>query len=296
VSRWLAEEHPRCALTQYELAIALVPIYRDHAYRDTPIYLQKDFPGATDVNRVRTLLLRSGVLKADERGNRSYSLVVARPPEDQAELACAIDPACYASHYSAMVYHGLTDRFPNITVITTPSKDGWDEFVRRRLERDLGALRSRYEAGGLPPLQRFRVKPARKAMSTSYYQSGLTPSYVLMRDGRLRVSSIGRVFLEMLRQPDLCGGMAHIATSFAESGARYADLIITEVDRFGGPIDKVRAGYLLELLASVTDPRIDAWTTFVSRGGSRVLDPGAPYAPEFSKRWSLSINLPGLPT
>ena len=94
----------------------------------------------------------------------------------------------------------------------------------------------------------------------------------------------------------MIGGMAHIATSFAELGARYADLIITEVDRFGGPIDKVRAGYLLELLAGVTDPRIDAWTALVSRGGSRVLDPGAPYAPEFSRRWSLSINLPGLPT
>ena len=296
MSRWLAEEHPRCALTQYELAIAMVPIYRDHAYRDTRIYLQKDFPAAIDVNRVRTLLMRSGVIKADDRSNRSYSLVVAHPPEDVAELACAIDPACHASHYSAMVYHGLTDRFPNITVLTTPTKEGWDEFARRRMERDLGEHQALYQASSLPPLQRIRVKPKRKAVSVSYYQSGVTPSFVLMRDGRLRVSSIGRVFLEMLRQPDLCGGMAHIATSFAQSGARYSDLIITEVDRFGGPIDKVRAGYFLELLAHVTDPRVDAWTAFVSRGGSRVLDPSAPYAPEFSKRWSLSINLPGLPT
>lgn len=274
----------------------MMPIYRDHAYRDTRIFLQKDFPGAVDVNRVRSLLTKNGVLKADERGNRSYSLVVAHPPEDQAELACALDSACHASHYSAMVYHGLTDRFPNITVLTTPNKEGWDEFVRRRLERDLGEQQSRYEASSLPSLQRFRVKPARKAISVSYYQSNFTPSYVMMRAGRLRVSSLGRVFLEMLRQPDMCGGMAHIATIFAQSGARYADLIITEVDRFGGPIDKVRAGYFLESLAHVTDPRIDAWTAFASRGGSRVIDPGAPYAPEFSRRWSLSLNLPGLPT
>jgi predicted transcriptional regulator of viral defense system len=274
----------------------MVPIYRDHAYRDTRIYLQKDFPDSVDVNRVRTLLLRSGVLKIDDRGNRAYSLVLAHPPEDTAELACALDPACCASHYSAMVYHGLTDRFPNITVLTTPSKEGWAEFVERRKTRDLGEFCSRYDAGSLPALQRFRLKPTRKATSVSYYQSALTPSYVLMRDGRLRVSSIGRVFLEMLRQPDLCGGMAHIATSFETAGARYADLIIAEVDRFGGPIDKVRAGYFLESIARITDPRIDSWTVFVSRGGSRVLDPSAPYAPEFSKRWSLSINLPGLPT
>ncbi len=257
--------------------------------------LRKDFPSIREVNYVRSQLEKYGVLARSDNGGANYSLVVARPPEDDAELACALDPTCYASHQSAMVYHGLTDQFPIVTTMSAQSKNDWSVYVEERMKRDLGAHLDRYGAEFLPQMQRVRVKSKKNRSNVVYFQPKLTPSYVLLRDGRLRVSSIGRTFLEMLRQPDLCGGMSHVVACFRESAARYVDLVYTEVDRFGAPIDKVRAGYLLESVVGINDKRLDNWVQYAARGGSRKIDPAAPYAPEYSVRWSLSLNLPGLP-
>ena len=66
-------------------------------------------------------------------------------------------------------------------------------------------------------------------------------------DGRmLRVSTIGRTFLDMLRKPDYCGSMYHVAGIFKNNGQQYSKLIIDEIDRHGTNIEKARAGYLLE--------------------------------------------------
>lgn len=295
VAGYIATSHRLCAISTYELAVQLVRSYTAEKSPLSPLNLRKDFPSIREVNSVRSQLEKYAVLARHDSGGTHYSLVVARPPEDDAELACAFDPTCYASHQSAMVYHGLTDQFPLATTISVQSKQDWNRYVEDRMTRELGEHLERYLAEFLPSPQRVRAKPKKSKSSIVYFQSALKPSYVLLRDGRIRVSSIGRTFLEMLRQPDLCGGMSHVVSCFRESAARYVDLIYTEVDRFGAPIDKVRAGYLLESVAGINDKRLDNWVQYAARGGSRKIDPAAPYAPEYSVRWSLSLNLPGLP-
>jgi predicted transcriptional regulator of viral defense system len=295
IATHLANTHKSCAITLYELAVLLVHRYQAKPQTATIANSTRGFPTRRTLNEVRKQLEKYGVLFRPEVGSAQYCLVVARPPEDDAELACAIDPVCYASHHAAMVYHGITDRFPNLTTMSTPPKPEWDSYVEKRMSRDLGQAITGYQLEGLPPLQRVRVKSKRSRSNVFYFQPTLTPSYVLLRDGRLRASSIGRTFLEMLRQPDLCGGMPHVVACFKESASRYVDLIFTEVDRFGAPIDKVRAGYLLESVVGVKDERFDTWLRFASRGGSRKIDPAGPYASEYSQRWSLSLNLLSLP-
>lgn len=295
IAVYIATSHRSCAISTYELAVQLVRNYSTPKSSTHALNLRKDFPSIREVNFVRSQLEKYGVLARSESGGANYSLVVARPPEDDAELACALDPTCYASHQSALVYHGLTDQFPLATTMSVQSKSDWSVYVEERMKRDLGAHLDRYQAEFLPQMQRVRVKSKKSRSNVVYFQPKLTPSYVLLRDGRLRVSSIGRTFLEMLRQPDLCGGMPHVVSCFRASASRYVDLIFSEIDRFGAPIDKVRAGYLLERVANISDARLEAWLAFVARGGSRKVDPASPYAPEYSERWSLSLNLPGLP-
>ena len=67
-----------------------------------------------------------------------------------------------------------------------------------------------------------------------------------------------------------------------------------QYERHGKAIDKIRAGYLLTEVCSLTDSVVESWTQFAQRGGSRKLDPETEYAPEFSERWKLSINVPSL--
>ena len=71
----------------------------------------------------------------------------------------------------------------------------------------------------------------------------------------------------------------------------YLKPIINEIDKHGGPIDKVRAGYLLEEVVGINDQTIHSWLSYSMRGGSRKLDPEQEYAPRWSEKWCLSLNV-----
>jgi predicted transcriptional regulator of viral defense system len=110
----------------------------------------------------------------------------------------------------------------------------------------------------------------------------------------LRVATLGRVFLDMLREPRLCGGIQHVVDIYRQEASRHLKLIVDEVDRHGQPIDKVRAGFVLAEVCRLQSPVIDGWDRFAQRGGSRKLDAESEYAPIYSERWQLSINVPSI--
>ncbi|WP_295435308.1 hypothetical protein [uncultured Thiodictyon sp.] len=105
-----------------------------------------------------------------------------------------------------------------------------------------------------------------------------------------RVATIGRTFLHLLREPDLCGGIYHVLDLFALQAPRYLRLIVDEIDRHGTTIDKVRAGYVLAERLDLTHPAFAVRRTFAQRGGSRKRYAQAGYSPRFSETWCLSIN------
>ena len=106
----------------------------------------------------------------------------------------------------------------------------------------------------------------------------------------LRVSTLGRTFLDMPQQPDLCGGIRHVIELYEEHAHTCLSVILPEITQHGSKIDQARAGYILEEHCAITDPAIDAWATDAMLGGSRRLDPQAEYAPVYSERWRLSLN------
>jgi predicted transcriptional regulator of viral defense system len=109
----------------------------------------------------------------------------------------------------------------------------------------------------------------------------------------MRVATIGRTFLDMIREPELCGGIYHVLEVYAEYAQRYLRLIVDVIDRHGSKIDKVRAGYILDerLELPHANSTIESWRALVQRGGSRKLQANAPYSSRFSEKWCLSINI-----
>ncbi|MDZ7661059.1 hypothetical protein [Thiohalophilus sp.] len=95
----------------------------------------------------------------------------------------------------------------------------------------------------------------------------------------------------MIRNPDYCGGVRHIIDVYKDNADIYLKTIVEEIDRHGGPIDKVRAGYILDEVCKLNDQKINKWLGNVQRGGSRKLVASAPYSPIFSEKWCISINL-----
>lgn len=209
------------------------------------------------------------------------------------EVACAVDPFAYVSHLSAMEYHGITDRFSKILYLCTPTGREWKEQADARMEKDLKTRKSSYLAAKLPVL-RFQKLERIDGMRVELVRRSHRGAFKTIKSPSVRVAMVGRTFLDMLREPELCGGMQHVIDTYREYAVKYLQLIIEEVDRHGTLIERSRAGYLLETLCGLSDPLISAWASKVQRGGSRKLDPQAEYAPLFSERWALSVNVPSL--
>ena len=209
------------------------------------------------------------------------------------EVACAIDPFAYVSHLSAMEYHGITDRFSTILHLSTPPTEEWKQQAAARMEKDLKEQKEGYLAAKLPSLrfQKFeRIDGTRVELMRRSHRG----AFKTIKSPSIRVAMVGRTFLDMLREPQFCGGVQHVVDTFREYAAKYLKLIVDEVGRHGTSIEQARAGYLLETVCGLSDPLIDTWASTVQRGGSRKLDPQGEYAPFFSERWALSINVPSV--
>jgi predicted transcriptional regulator of viral defense system len=204
-----------------------------------------------------------------------------------------VDPFAYISHLSAMEYHGLTDRFSKILYLTTPPDSEWKAQAQAKMANDLRERVDAHKALKLPLLRRpafdrlegTRVELMRRSSRGAFKN---------VKSPQIRVATVGRVFLEMLREPECCGGIQHVVDTYQSHGEMYLSLIAQEVERHGTAIEKVRAGYLLDEVCRLRHATVDGWVRFAQRGGSRRLDPNGEYAPCYSDKWMLSINVASL--
>ena len=226
---------------------------------------------------------------AETRGYLLFGKAGASP----AEVMCSLDPFSYVSHLSAMEYHGLTDRFPKILYMTRPAAGQWREQAHARMTRDLGDRLQVYLDSGLPKLLQPKVSRLGQT-SIHFCERSQLGAFRLVVGSSLRVATIGRVFLEMIREPVLCGGIQHVIDVYRREARRYLKLIVAEVSQHGVAIDKVRAGFLLSEVCGLNDEAFADWEKLAQRGGSRKLDAEGEYVPEFSERWKLSLNVPSV--
>jgi len=220
-------------------------------------------------------------------------LVFGHRTAPPSEIACCIDPFAYVSHLSAMEHHGLTDRFAKTLYLTRPSPMEWRKQAASRMEKDLGEGFKIYQTFGLPLLKRLTFTAIRDT-TVHFQERSQLGAFRNVSNSCLRVATIGRVFLDMLREPKLCGGIQHILDIYKRDAKRYLRLIVEEIDRHGQPIDKVRAGYVLTEVCRLSHPTISNWRIHAQRGGSRKLDPDSEFSSVYSEDWMLSINVPAL--
>ncbi|SDE55502.1 type IV toxin-antitoxin system AbiEi family antitoxin domain-containing protein [Rhodospira trueperi] len=282
-------------MNRYDLGCLIDQLYRDKAYRGETIErLQKKNADISSFDTTMTNLEDAGVLETGKLvDNVNVYRTLSREHASEADIACCIDPFAYVSHLSAMEWHGLTDRLPKILFLSSPPPAEWARHAKNRMRRDIGEDRLvDYLQAGLPTLKRYRFTRIRRT-TVHRHASAHLGAYITVKGTPLRVATLGRTFLDMLRAPDLCGGIYHVLDIFENRAADNLDLIVAEFDTHGRKIDRVRAGYILEERLGLSHPAFDRWLTDVQRGGSRRLDPTADYAPRYSERWCLSINVEG---
>lgn len=257
-----------------------------------PAELRRDFRKFRE-----NLLDYGGLERFEEKGKaHGYLMGVAAMPEAE-EAICSLDPFAYISHLSAMAWHGLTNRLPKTLFLSCPSPRLWRILSEERLKSQLKAWYPVYRQTKLPlyrrtSLQRLQGRPL-NVWSSSRLDGAYQAAFKRVEGGSRRVATLGRCFLDMVRSPDLCGGIYHVVEVFESEGPSHADAIIAELNQHGNKLERARAGYLLESADPelAKHPTLELWASEATRGGSRKLDPTADYADTYSERWALSINV-----
>ena len=277
-------------ITAYQLGKVVFDLYLAGEIAGQRLEVKKALPERRHFREVVQFLVEHGVLHS-VRGfpeGAVYSLIGGADPSAH-ELICTVDPYAYFSHLSAMTIHGLTDRVPHIVFVSSPAPTHWREFANDQMRKDLGKNFSNYIEAGFPPLLRTRFDKV-LGQPVHLTKSSHLGAFKKMEPQGVRVSTIGRTFLDMLRDADLCGGMQHVMDVYQHRAKAYLPLIVAEVQQHGTDIDRVRAGYVLEERCGLSTPAIEEWLGAAARGGSRKLVPNKPYSATYSEKWCLSLN------
>lgn len=283
-------EYP--VITSYQLGLIIFNIYKIRRYKGEFIAgLKKEYPDLKVFNRILSQLQDEGILTRYKGfpKNSVFSLL-GRSHDSAEDITCTVDPFCYVSHLSAMEFHGLTNRLPGKLFISSPSPREWKAFALERMEKDLKDDLAIYRQNKIPELKKTCLEKIGKK-EIHRFSSVHLGAYRKIKGRTMRVSTIGRTFLDMLRNPDLCGGINHVLEVFEEYASDYLNLIVDEIDQHGGDIDKVRAGHILDERLGILSDKANDWLKYAQRGGSRKLDASGDYEPIFSEKWCISLNV-----
>lgn len=278
-------------ISNYSLAAELTKLFSLDEFAGRPLKKPRSPVDRRILYEGRNALLKRALLVIDKNLPNTILRFPERKDADPSEVLCAIDPFAHLGYLTAMTFHGLTNRLPKILYLITPDPRTWSRLASERMAKDLREdLLIEFKRNGLPELRHTRLERL-DGMLVEITRTKDLGGWRNVKEGAIRVATIGRTFLQMLQRPDLCGGIRHVMEVFEEHASTHLSTIISELNQQGTKIDRVRAGYILEERCDIRDPRIDEWVRDASRGGSRKLDAHAEYAPTFSEKWCLSINV-----
>lgn len=276
-------------VTEYSLYQRVRPILMQGSYAGKAITRLPSYWKHTQLRAMIRTLEKKRILAPDHDFRAGVWRVVQASNAPTAEEAIVmVDPFAYISHLSAMQRYGITDRAPEALHMTTPARPLWTQLRDMRMKDD---YEEELAAFDLPPLIRIGVKSQVRRRSVVMHESKHPATSAPIAGSIAKIAPIGRVFVDMLDQPALCGGIQHVLDCFERYSEDWLSEIITAVDGFDSPIVKVRAGYILDEMLNLTDPRIVRWTACAQRGGSRKLDPQAAYGNAYSEKWMIALNV-----
>lgn len=273
-------------LSDYEMFLLASDIYREKSAK----YLRGDHPSIDQYRRSRSILKDADVIASDKDYRRLWRVMShGAIPAD--EVVCAADPFCYISHISAMQRYGLTLRRPEALHITRPSSKLGKSMISEQLQRGVERLTFDGHVIEFPKLTQIKHPRVVRGRKIEVKTTSNPGEVRVVRGTNARVGSIGQVFLDMLTDPQICGGMGHILDVWEETAETYLEEIVARIDAAGSGLVKVRAGYILEERMRIDHSKLRCWVAFAQRGGSSVLDPSQPYQDVFSEKWMISLNV-----
>lgn len=284
----MLEEANLPLVTEYQLYQRVQPLLTAGQYSGERILRLPTYWSQPQLRAMIRTLEKRRVLAPDEDFKAGVWRVVQAAVAPTAEEAiCLVDPFAYVSHLSAMQRYGVTDRSPEALHVTTPARTLWTHKRDVQMAEDY-----EHESAQslLPQLSKIGIREQVRRRHVIIHESKHPAEPVPIAGSVSRIATIGRVFVDMLDQPQLCGGIRHALECYDRYAEQWFDEIVAAVDTTDSPIVKVRAGYILDEMLGLSHPDINGWTRCAQRGGSRKLDPQAPYGQVFSEKWMIALN------
>ena len=281
----LLEENEKPVLTRFEFFEMIRRVYRESPAKG--LGLHSDAPEAKDYVRFRAALKKAGIIGNDRDYGARVIRVLSVPDLPADGIVHLVDPTCYISHLSAMQWKGLTERVPRALMLTRPDRKTAAIQLEARMKGVSSEETSPFPLTQIEHPAYVRRRPVRVHRSKAAGIFRKHRGYGF----EAHLATTGQTFLDMLQQPRLCGGMAHVLDVWEEHVPTYLDDVVAAVDQSPSSIVKCRAGYILEERLGLRRPEIERWRERVQRGGSRKLDPNWAFLPTFSEAWGISLNV-----
>ncbi|ADO75975.1 uncharacterized protein STAUR_8220 [Stigmatella aurantiaca DW4/3-1] len=232
-----------------------------------------------------------GPIKGLSRIYEAKSPFVQAGGVQEEEILMELHPYAALSHVTALVFHGMTEEFPKEIHALLPSghtggmlPPGTREGDWEGLWLGLSLVRGRMvDKIKETPIHWHALSRGTALIGTAEYRPNGYP---------VRVTTPERTLVDGLLHPEWCGGIGPVLDAWARTRDTLdVNPLVELVEQFNVAILKQRVGFILEQLG-MTHPLVDQWPAQAKRGGSSKLFGGAPFKPDFSERWKLSINVP----
>ncbi len=285
-------QQPHSLIRGFDISLIVHELYSTKKVGNRRMRIALDTPPEGKPQQIINELVKRKLISKPK--NLSHRGIFELPGKEVSseELICFMDPLCYLSHLSAMEIHGLTNRMAKTVFITSPIHKVWKPLIDQMTTKYIHDTPFSETIDHFPfAWHNLKGPIKRKPLQILNSQAWSKENYISL--DTLRVSTVGRTFLDMIIRPELCGGIHHVLEVYEEHAKRYKNQILKEANAHANKLQKSRVGYIFEEILGIKDnPTIDAWaSSAVQRGGSRKLDAQAPFAPEYSERWCLSLNI-----
>jgi predicted transcriptional regulator of viral defense system len=206
---------------------------------------------------------------------------------EEEEVLMEVHPLAALGYATALVFHGLTDEFPQQTHAILPSAEDSSLLPPGTETSDWEGLS--HAVGRTPatvmgrPVRWHRLSVAPSEIGVAEYWPRGYP---------VRVTTPERTLLDGLHHPEWCGGIDKVLRAWLQARDTLdIEALVTLVDTYDVAVLRQRAGFVMEKL-ELPHPRLAEWTGLARRGGSSKLVASEPFASSYDERWKLSINAP----
>ena len=281
----------RAIVTDYELWLIIGILFSRKELNGAPLRIVSSSPKKGHLSRVISDLSKEKLLIPDpDFGSHIYRFSDV-PDHSTEELCCYVDPFCYISHLSAMIWHGFGDRNPARLMITTPEQRTWQQLALALQREETEGISFQSTSNVKKNRPQYKHPKRVRGRPISVHRTKYSAKIKSTRSPVARISTPGQTLVDSLLDPQLAGGMPYVISVWESEAKSHVNEIIEIVEEFPKPILKVRAGYILDERMELTNSTIQGWKKWVQRGGSRKLDPTKEYRSVWSTDWEISINI-----